>query len=800
MQPFLGLSLLCACALLPNGSALGAEKDQLSPDAELLKSTGLPADGPGLLRFFQLRAELNPKRDRVEALIQQLGIGAHSAREQAAAELVSMGVVIVPFLRQALKDPDERETASRARRCLEAIENPSIVTAAARRLAEIQPPGAAGALLAYVPFAEDGAVVEDIQSSLALLAARDDTVDPAFAAALKDSVPARRTAAALALCRAAGAHHASRTKTLLRDPKPSVRFAVGLALAALYEEDAVPVLIDLLEVLPQEQGKQAHAFLRTLAGRRAPAVAPGLDEASRKKCSKAWSAWWHSVDVEELLGFFRKRILADADRQRIQKLIRQLGDDSFEVREKATDDLIAVGTVAVPLLRQASRAADAEVVDRARDCLKRLETDRSGLDAVSAARLLAVRKPAGAAALLLRFLPFAEDEAAVKAIEQVLPALTVRDGETDPALLQALADPSPLRRAAAGEALCRAGGRERAALCKLLNDGDPSVRLRMALSLSACRERKAIPALIDLTAELPADEAWQAEEVLLRFAGEDVPAEAGSTDRRKARDRWAAWWQANGSNIDLTILTRAPRMLGYTLVVESDVNNNTGHISEYGPDGKLRWQIGGLRFPVDAHLLSGNRVLVAEQYGMRVAEYDLQGKLLRQIGVNMPVNCQRLRNGSTFVASRDLLEEVDVRNKEIFRHSRSAHDLLSAYRLADRRLVCLTTGGQCLWLDAAGKEIKSFPVGVAFLGGLEVLPNDHVLVPQYVNNKVVEVDAEGNAVWQASVTMPTSATRLENGHILVASHAMQKVVELDRGGKMIWEMKTGGRPWRARRR
>ncbi|HMC89326.1 MAG TPA: HEAT repeat domain-containing protein, partial [Gemmataceae bacterium] len=249
------LSFLCLCAILPAGSARGAGSDRLAPDEELLKSAGLPADGPGLLRFFQSRTELSLKRERVEGLIQQLSIGPQASREQAAAELVSMGVVVVPFLRQALKDPDDREAASRARHCLEAIENPSIVAAAARRLAEMQPQGAAGALLAYVPFAEDGAGVEEIQAGLVLLAARDGALDPAFAAALNDAVPARRMAAALALCRAPGARHAPLTKGLLRDRKPRVRLAVALSLATLYDEEAVPVLIDLLAELPPEQGK-----------------------------------------------------------------------------------------------------------------------------------------------------------------------------------------------------------------------------------------------------------------------------------------------------------------------------------------------------------------------------------------------------------------------------------------------------------------------------------------------------------------------------------------------------------------
>jgi hypothetical protein len=48
--------------------------------------------------------------------------------------------------------------------------------------------------------------------------------------------------------------------------------------------------------------------------------------------------------------------------------------------------------------------------------------------------------------------------------------------------------------------------------------------------------------------------------------------------------------------------------------------------------------------------------------------------------------------------------------------------------------------------------------------------------------------------------MPNSATFLPNGHVLVTSQAFTCVQELDRAGKVVWEMKTDGRPIRARKR
>src|SRR5262249_43757559 len=59
-----------------------------------------------------------------------------------------------------------------------------------------------------------------------------------------------------------------------------------------------------------------------------------------------------ATDGPGLVGFFRKQTLSDEQRRAIGKLIAQLGDDSFEVRERATQELKALGPVAVPALQQ----------------------------------------------------------------------------------------------------------------------------------------------------------------------------------------------------------------------------------------------------------------------------------------------------------------------------------------------------------------------------------------------------------------------------------------------------------------
>src|SRR5205823_4773032 len=80
-------------------------------------------------------------------------------RERATRALRKWGAPARPFLRAALADKDI-EVARRAELCLTELAQgpgPALPCAAARVLARRAPPGAAAALLGYVPFAADPA-------------------------------------------------------------------------------------------------------------------------------------------------------------------------------------------------------------------------------------------------------------------------------------------------------------------------------------------------------------------------------------------------------------------------------------------------------------------------------------------------------------------------------------------------------------------------------------------------------------------------------------------------------------------
>src|SRR5262249_31980077 len=95
--------------------SLARGDEAMQADEQALQAVGLRSDGPVLLEFFQKRTAADVKPERLAELVRQLGDKSAPVREKATGELVSLGTIAVPWLRQAAKDPDDLETANRAR-------------------------------------------------------------------------------------------------------------------------------------------------------------------------------------------------------------------------------------------------------------------------------------------------------------------------------------------------------------------------------------------------------------------------------------------------------------------------------------------------------------------------------------------------------------------------------------------------------------------------------------------------------------------------------------------------------------
>ena len=418
-------------------------------------------------------------------------------------------------------------------------------------------------------------------------------------------------------------------------------------------------------------------------------------------------------DGPALLDFFRKRTLSVEEQTKLAALVRQLGADTFAAHTRASNDLVAAGRKAVSFLKAGADDEDREIARQSRWCLQEIDAKPETSLVLAAAALLALRKPAGAAEVLLAYLPFREDEAVDQDVFEAVLATSVRGGKIEPALRAAARSHSVRQRTAAAWALGRqAKAEDRALALPLLSDAAPTVRFRTAEALVTARDKRGVPALLLLLEKGPADLAAEAEGILTLLAEEKAPAVPLGNDeqeRQKCSLAWQGWWRDHGAKLDLAKRDLTERVVGLRLVAANTGYGGKGAVWEYGVDRKNRWELRDVGGPFDARVLPGGRLLIAEYDGKRVTERDRTGKILWEYAPpHAPLEVQRLPNGNTLIATNYEIGEVTRAKIATWIFHDRGGDIFSAQKLPNGHLLYGLYTGAVVELDRTGKESNRF--------------------------------------------------------------------------------------------
>lgn len=549
-------------------------------------------------------------------------------------------------------------------------------------------------------------------------------------------------------------------------------------------------------------------------------------------------------DGRQLLDYLRQRTLTDADQARIASVIARFAADDFDEREKATGEVVAFGTAAIGPLKKAERDPDPEVAYRARLALRQLETVPHSQVAAAVVRAIARLKPEGAAAVLIGFLPVAESEPLADTVREALIGLAVRDGKAEPALVAALSDASPLRRAAAYVALTQGGDpgqrvRIPDALPKVrdavLKDTDTEARFAGLWSLAlTTRDKDYLTELIRMIPALPRGRLWQLEELLLALAGKHPPDGRflkTPESLNKARDAWLAWWKERAASTDFAALNFQPRVQGFTDIIEMDYRGfGQGRIVRLGPDLKEKWVITGVNNPTDLKIAPNGNLWVVESNNNLITERTPTGQILtRRNAYQQPLNLDLRPDGGMVVVCRNNILAWDKDGRQIWAYPRNNYDIMAGRLLPNGETLFVTNlfhqpngprNPNCFRLDAQGKEVGDTPeqkkrltVGwIQQLQHLDVIGTDRILVCEreilpngQQFDRVAEYELNtGKQVWKYDCPLnssPTSAQRLPNGNTLICLMNQNRVIEVDPSGEIVWEYqaKDGlrvGRAWR----
>ncbi len=539
-------------------------------------------------------------------------------------------------------------------------------------------------------------------------------------------------------------------------------------------------------------------FAATAASGQSPAQAKSTqDEIELLKSGVA-------TDDAALLDYFRRRTPSVEEQKTLKLRAGQLGSNVFQVRVKATEELIRAGRAALPHLREIAKHTDTETARRAHYCIQVIEQNtRLGL-AATASRLLAERNSAGALETLLAYLPFVDESWVEDEIRQSVKRLGLNDGKAAPALERALTDSESKRRVVAAWIVgLSSDARQRAEVLPRLSDNVPEVRFHAASSLLASQEKAAVPTLIALLSVDIPELAWRAEDLLFRLAGDNAPSVwldmAKDNNGQKAQIAWETWWNANHAKIDWKALKLDEQSLGLTLVAENQRSDGSGRLYEANAAGQIRWEV-RVANPIDAQWLPGGRILVGDSRASQIYEMDSRGNIGWKHSGIAPTSLQRLPNGNTVVSTYQKIIEITRDGAIVFTYLTQGHTY-HARKLPDGHYVWIDACGEIAEIDAAGKLIGKTKVGTGLAwGSIERLGNGHYLVALGGIGKVQEIDMAGKIYWEKVVSNPNRAIRLANGHTLVASHGEGCVYEFDASGNERWKHACAGRPFAVQRR
>ena len=278
-------------------------------------------------------------------------------------------------------------------------------------------------------------------------------------------------------------------------------------------------------------------------------------------------------------------------------------------------------------------------------------------------------------------------------------------------------------------------------------------------TLAAVKDKWLIGALINLLESEILDVRYVAEYNLRRFTGRNFGYNSYGdlAERKKAVERWRNWWKRTKHTF---VYPKPADLSKWALLVSF---GSTKFLMVMSIVGKTicNWQVDR---PIRSAtgLKNGNVVIGFERGKPNVVEYDPAGrvvwdnsKVANTLGTNWVVDVVALPNGHI------LLDYVD-----------------------DCHVSEITRQGKVIWQKCLDQPNSA-----------ERLANGNTLITQFRRGITVEVNQQGDVVWQyTNLYKPTDACRLPNGDTVICEYGRRRILRVNRMGDILWQYRCKGVP------
>jgi hypothetical protein len=188
-------------------------------------------------------------------------------------------------------------------------------------------------------------------------------------------------------------------------------------------------------------------------------------------------------------------------------------------------------------------------------------------------------------------------------------------------------------------------------------------------------------------------------------------------------------------------------------------------------------------------------ILIADQFNNRVIETDTNGIIIWQFGL-----------GPDDFSAQSIIGVNDVQrvgDLTLMAGTGTPAGVIpqAPDGVPDDRVMLVDPKGKIVWqygqfgIAGSGPNQLDTPVQCTWL------PNDHVLITDQANNRIIEVNLKKKIVWQYpgsntndadQLSGPNSAELLENGRILIADQGNNRAIEVTRGHQIVKTFTVGG--------
>jgi hypothetical protein len=483
-------------------------------------------------------------------------------------------------------------------------------------------------------------------------------------------------------------------------------------------------------------------------------------------------------------------------------LVIDLGNESFEVREQASRELLKLNNLAIFELKKAIKSKDIEVAKRASDCLEQISPHESIALKTAIIRLLGESNPE---LVFEYFIKIADTpELDILTSEALLDALSITI-KSNPTLIQKLEDFAQTKDIKSRILIARVlaiGNPNGIAFRKLSTDDQAIVKANALLALLQEKDKKAIGLLITLLPELKTNQFSPIAGLLNELIQDQASEKELAKEKPSAvevQKLFASAWEVKNASTNLNIYS-LNQLQPKRILASLAEPNLSGKICSLNPDGSVRELFRNNSYADLACAINQSLFFLMERSRGHVIInnigeiYERSDPLISTFGLDTD------GLGKKFILNRKNLLVLDYTNK-IIESIEVNNDCLAGTRLINGDYAIVFKDKSLLILD--GKNLKKEKTKIS-LGAIEPARtilgyqiqgtrSGSILIPEFGGKAINEFNQEGKLLKTIKLSINTGNSNIygptltmnSNGNFLIGTRLGQTVTELNMEGKEI---------------